>query len=107
MPGNGLVAEPGLRVVTPGSGVMRMCPVSVCHQVSTKGQRLPPGCHGCAAAATDDLPAPDPGLGIDGLAHAAEEAEAREIAALRILLAPSHEGANSRRRRVADGDAVL
>src|SRR2546422_6419146 len=32
--GNGFVAEPGLRTVMPGSGVMRICPVSVCHQVS-------------------------------------------------------------------------
>jgi hypothetical protein len=36
------VAEPGLSVVIPGSGVMRMWPVSVCHQVSTTGQRPPP-----------------------------------------------------------------
>ena len=41
-PGNGNVAEPGLRVVRPGSGVMRMWPVSVCHHVSTTGQRPPP-----------------------------------------------------------------
>ena len=42
MPGNGSVAEPGLSVVRPGSGVMRMWPVSVCHHVSTTGQRPPP-----------------------------------------------------------------
>src|SRR5687768_6291032 len=42
MPGNGNVAEPGLHTVWPGSGVMRMCPVSVCHHVSTTGQRPPP-----------------------------------------------------------------
>src|SRR5262244_2741823 len=42
MPGNGKVAEPGLRTVRAGSGVMRMWPVSVCHQVSTTGQRPPP-----------------------------------------------------------------
>src|SRR5436190_14352799 len=41
-PGNGLVAEPGLVVVIPGSGVIMMLPVSVCHQVSTIGQRSPP-----------------------------------------------------------------
>ena len=41
MPGNGCVADPGLRVVMPGSGVIKMCPVSVCHHVSTTGQRLP------------------------------------------------------------------
>jgi hypothetical protein len=42
MPKNGRVAEPGLSLVAPGSGVMRMPPVSVCHQVSTIGQRLSP-----------------------------------------------------------------
>src|SRR5262245_45961815 len=42
MPGNGNVAEPGLQTVTPGSGVIRICPVSVCHQVSTTGHRPPP-----------------------------------------------------------------
>src|SRR5574341_1212119 len=36
-PGNGLVADPGLVVMAPGSGVIRMPPVSVCHQVSTIG----------------------------------------------------------------------
>ena len=38
------MAEPGLAVVIPGSGVIRMPPVSVCHQVSTIGQRSPPMC---------------------------------------------------------------
>ncbi len=42
MPGKGIVAEPGLVVITPGSGVIMMPPVSVCHQVSTIGQRAPP-----------------------------------------------------------------
>ena len=37
-----MVAEPGLVAVIPGSGEIRMCPVSVCHQVSTIGQRSPP-----------------------------------------------------------------
>ena len=41
-PKNGWVAEPGLSAVAPGSGVIRMPPVSVCHQVSTIGQRLSP-----------------------------------------------------------------
>src|SRR6185312_15721702 len=39
MPGNGMVAEPGLVVVMPGSGVIIIMPVSVCHHVSTIGQR--------------------------------------------------------------------
>ena len=44
MPGNGNVAEPGFVVVTPGSGVMRIIPVSVCHHVSTIGALPPPMC---------------------------------------------------------------
>ena len=42
MPGNGFVAEPGFSGVTPGSGVIMIIPVSVCHHVSTIGQRSPP-----------------------------------------------------------------
>ena len=42
MPGNGTVAEPGFVRVIPGSGVIMMWPVSVCHHVSTIGQRPPP-----------------------------------------------------------------
>src|SRR3974390_3253445 len=42
MPGKGLVADPGLAATTPGTGEIMMAPVSVCHQVSTIGQRLPP-----------------------------------------------------------------
>ncbi len=41
-PGKGWVAEPGLVAVMPGSGVIMIAPVSVCHQVSTIGQRSPP-----------------------------------------------------------------
>src|SRR5688500_11970361 len=42
MPGRGKVADPGLVVVTPGRGEIMMAPVSVCHHVSTIGQRAPP-----------------------------------------------------------------
>ena len=42
MPKNGRVAVPGLSGVAPGMGVIMMLPVSVCHQVSTMGQRPPP-----------------------------------------------------------------
>ena len=41
-PGSGLVAEPGFIAVVPGKGEIRMPPVSVCHQVSTTGQRPSP-----------------------------------------------------------------
>src|SRR6266550_8755402 len=36
-PGKTRVAEPGFVVVTPGSGVIMIAPVSVCHHVSTTG----------------------------------------------------------------------
>src|SRR5688572_32195116 len=42
MPGSGKVAEPGFVGVAPGSGVIMWPPVSVCHHVSTMGQRPPP-----------------------------------------------------------------
>src|SRR4051812_1133618 len=42
IPKKGRVAVPGFVGVAPGSGVIMMFPVSVCHQVSTIGQRLPP-----------------------------------------------------------------
>src|SRR5690349_24868212 len=44
IPGNGKVALPGLVVVTPGSGVIMIWPVSVCHHVSTIGALPPPMC---------------------------------------------------------------
>src|SRR3954451_4269926 len=44
MAGSGKVADPGFSVVTPGSGEIMMAPVSVCHHVSTTGQRPPPMC---------------------------------------------------------------
>src|SRR5918992_1833508 len=37
IPGKGTVALPGLVAVTPGSGVIMIAPVSVCHHVSTMG----------------------------------------------------------------------
>src|SRR5208283_6049911 len=42
MPKKGRVAEPGLVGTAPGMGEIMMAPVSVCHQVSTIGQRLRP-----------------------------------------------------------------
>ncbi len=42
MPKNGRPALPGLASTAPGSVVMAMEPVSVCHQVSTMGHRPPP-----------------------------------------------------------------
>ena len=42
MPGSGFVAEPGVVATAPGTGEIMIAPVSVCHHVSTIGQRLPP-----------------------------------------------------------------
>src|SRR5215472_4294033 len=42
IPGKGFVADPGLVAMAPGSGVIKMAPVSVCHHVSTIGQRPRP-----------------------------------------------------------------
>ncbi|CAB4757305.1 unannotated protein [freshwater metagenome] len=42
MPGSGRIADPGFVCVTPGNGEIMIAPVSVCHHVSTIGQRLPP-----------------------------------------------------------------
>src|ERR1700678_2710750 len=39
MPRKGRVAEPGLVGIAPGNGASMIAPVSVCHQVSTMGQR--------------------------------------------------------------------
>src|SRR5271170_1145561 len=44
MPGRAFMAAPGFVAVIPGSGEIMMAPVSVCHQVSTMGHRLPPTC---------------------------------------------------------------
>jgi hypothetical protein len=41
-PGSGRVQEPGLVGIAPGSGEIMIMPVSVCHQVSTIGQRFLP-----------------------------------------------------------------
>src|SRR5262249_27374482 len=41
-PKKGSVALPGLVGLEPGNGVIRLGPVSVCHQVSTMGHRPPP-----------------------------------------------------------------
>src|SRR3712207_8961182 len=42
MPGSGRPADPGLASMVPGRVVIMIAPVSVCHQVSTIGQRPPP-----------------------------------------------------------------
>jgi hypothetical protein len=76
-------------------------PVSVCHQVSTTGQRPPP----------DFSVVPLPGGRIDRLADRAEDAQARQVEALRMHLVVALGGLDQRpdrgRRGVEDRDLVL
>ena len=44
IPGSAFIADPGLPDVTPGSGLIIICPVSVCHHVSTMGAFSAPMC---------------------------------------------------------------
>ena len=74
-----------------------MAPVSVCHHVSTTGQRPPPMCCGV----------PDPRLGVDRLADRAEQAQRRQVVRLGELGPPLHEGPDRGGRGVEDRDAVL
>ena len=96
MPGNGKVAEPGLHTVMPGQR----------RDQDVARLRLPPRVDDGAAAAADDLPVPHPRLGIDRLAHRAEQAQRRQIAAGRVLFAPAHERADGGGRGVEDGHPV-
>src|SRR5262245_3822686 len=44
IPGKGRVADPGFVTIAPGTGEIMIAPVSVCHHVSTIGQRSRPIC---------------------------------------------------------------
>ncbi len=78
-PGKGRVAEPGLVAIAPGIGLSMMCPVSVCHQVSTIG----------TAVVADDFAIPHPRLGIDRLADRAQQAQAVELVFLAATRRPT------------------
>ena len=97
MPGNGCVAEPGLVVVSPGSGEIMMGPVSVCHHVSTIGQRSPPMYSWYHIHAS----------GLIGSPTEPSRRRLREIVRLPASsVAPAHEGADRGRRGVEDRHAV-
>ena len=95
-PGKGIVALPGFVSVTPGSGEMAIAPVSVCHQVSTIGQRLPPIFSRYHIHASGLIGSPD----------GAEQAKARQIVLRRPVIAPLHERADRRGRGVEDRHAM-
>ena len=94
MAGNGNVALPGLVVVTPGNGVMS----------DHARLGLPPRVDDGAVLAADVAVVPEPRLGVDGLADAAEQPERGEVVPGGKLLALLHEGPDGGRRRVQDGD---
>ena len=73
-----------------------MLPVSVCHQVSTMGD----------ARAADVGVVPHPRLGVDGLAHGAEQPQRRHVELRGNVGAPLHERPDGGRRGVENGDAV-
>ena len=96
-PKNGRVAEPGLSLVAPGSGVMRMPPVSVCHQVSTTGQRR----------LADHAVIPFPGFRVDRLADRAEQPQRGARGLRHGGVAGLHQRADRGRCGVEDVDLVL
>ena len=94
-PKNGRVAEPGLSGVAPGSGLMRMPPVSVCHQVSTTGQRPSPTTSWYQRQASGLIGSPD----------AAQDAQGGPVVAVHEGIALPGDGADGRGGGVELGDA--
>ena len=97
MPNSGRVAEPGFRRVQPGSG----------GDHHAAGLGLPPGVDDGAARLAHHVVVPLPRLGVDGLAHRAEDAQALAAGALDEVVALAHERADRGRRGVEDVHAVL
>ena len=73
-----------------------MWPVSVCHQVSTIGQRSPPITRWYQSHA----------FGLIGSPTDAEQPQRRQVVLLRVLRAPLHAGADRGRRGVEERHAV-
>ena len=96
MPGSGLPAVPGLVARTPGSVVIMIPPVSVCHHVSTIGQRSPPITLWYQSHA----------FGLIGSPTRAEQPQLGEVVALGVLRAPLDARADRGRRGVEDRHAV-
>ena len=71
------------------------------------GLGLPPGVHDRRFAAPNTVVVPDPGLGVNGLAHRTQHTDAGEVELLRNLTAELHERTDGGGRRVQNGDLVL
>ena len=67
---------------------------------------LPPGVDHRAPSTADMGGVPHPCLGIDRLAHRAQQAQAGQVVSRRLLRAPLHEGPDGGRHAVEDGHAV-
>jgi len=96
IPGKGLVAEPGLVEMAPGSGVIKIAPVSVCHQVSTIGQRPRPITSRYHIHASGYR-----------LSYASQQPEALHLVFARPLLAQAHERANGGWRRIENAHLIF
>jgi len=68
---------------------------------------LPPGIHDGTAFLADDPVIPAPGLRIDGLAYAAQQAQGGEIVAVGPRVPKPHQPADGRRRHIEHVDPVL
>ena len=97
MPGKGRVAEPGFVVTAPGSDVIMIPPVSVCHQVSTIGPLL----------LADHVVIPHPRFGIDRFAHGSEQPQGTHVVAVRVFVTEADERTNRSGRRIEDVHAPL
>src|SRR5690606_32398593 len=71
------------------------------------GLRLPPGVDHRTALVADHPVVPLPGLGVDGLAHGAEDTQALARGLLHRVFAFAHQGADGSRGGVEDVDLVL
>ena len=71
------------------------------------GLGLPPGVYDGAAPLPDLLVVPHPGLGVDGLTHRPQQAQAGQVVLCRKGLAPLHDRPDGRGSRVEDIHAIL
>ena len=96
MPKKGRPAEPGFIACAPGKVVIMMPPVSVCHQVSTIGQRSSPTTRQYQSQAS----------GLIGSPTVPSRRIERAVVLLHRRLALAHQRADRGRRGVEDVDPV-
>ena len=83
-------------------------PVSVQHQRTSRNMyNLPEGIHNRALLLTDVFVVPIPRFWVDGLAHAAKDAQAAEVVVLNMVSAKASQKTNGGGRRVELSEFVL